>query len=39
MNSFSELIQMRRSMRKFTDELLTADEAKLLLRAALMSSE
>ena len=37
MNSFSELIQMRRSMRKFTDELLTADEAKLLLRAALMS--
>ncbi|MCR4920686.1 MAG: nitroreductase family protein [Bacteroidaceae bacterium] len=37
MNSFSELIKMRRSMRKFTDELLSADEARLLLRAALMS--
>ena len=37
MNSFSELIKMRRSMRKFTDELLSPDEAKLLLRAALMA--
>ena len=37
MDSFSELIRLRRSMRKFTDELLTGDEVKMLLRAALMS--
>lgn len=37
MENFSELIRLRRSMRKFTPELLSADEVKLLLRAALMS--
>ena len=37
MENFSELIRLRRSMRKFTPELLTSDEVKLLLRAALMS--
>lgn len=37
MENFSELIKIRRSMRKFTDELLTGDEVATLLRAALMS--
>ena len=37
MEKFSELIQTRRSMRKFTDEPLTPDEVAFLLRAALMS--
>ena len=37
MDSFSELIRLRRSMRRFTDELLSGDEVKLLLRAALMA--
>lgn len=37
MNSFSDLIKQRRSMRKFTDKELTQDEVVLLLRAALMS--
>lgn len=37
MEKFSELIKMRRSMRKFTDEELTQEEVELLLRAALMS--
>lgn len=37
MEKFSELIKIRRSMRMFTDELLSSDEVKLLLRAALMS--
>jgi len=34
---FSELIKTRRSMRQFTDELLSGDEVKFLLRAGLMS--
>lgn len=37
MDSFSELIKVRRSMRKFTEEELTQDEVVLLLRSALMS--
>ena len=37
MENFSELIQKRRSMRKFTDETLTQDEVVTLLKAALMS--
>ncbi len=37
MNSFSDLIKTRRSMRKFTDEELTQEQVELLLRAALMS--
>ena len=34
---FKDLVQKRRSIRKFTDEPLTAEEVQLLLRAALMS--
>ena len=34
---FSELIKTRRSMRQFTDELLSGDDVKLLLRAGLMA--
>ncbi|MCD8293556.1 MAG: nitroreductase family protein [Prevotellaceae bacterium] len=37
MENFSELIQKRRSMRKFTAEELTADEVATLMRAALMA--
>lgn len=37
MEKFSELIQNRRSMRKFTDEELTQEEVVTLLKAALMS--
>lgn len=37
MENFSELIKSRRSMRKFTDALLTGDEVQLLLRAGLMA--
>lgn len=37
MNSFSELIKNRRSIRKFTDELLTPAEVEFLLKAALMA--
>ncbi|MBO7497919.1 MAG: nitroreductase family protein, partial [Bacteroidaceae bacterium] len=37
MESFSELIKTRRSMRKFTDEELTQEQVELLLQAALMS--
>lgn len=37
MENFSELIKIRRSMRKFTDEELTQDEVVALLRAALMA--
>ena len=37
MENFSELIKTRRSMRQFTEELLSGDEVKLLLRAGLMS--
>jgi len=36
MENFSDLIAKRRSMRKFTDEQLTPDEVKLLLRSALI---
>ncbi len=37
MESFSELVRLRRSMRKFTDEQLPADTVATLLRSALMS--
>lgn len=37
MNSFSDLIKNRRSMRKFTDEELSQDQVVTLLKAALMS--
>lgn len=37
MENFSELIKTRRSMRQFTDEPLSGDEVKLLLRAGLMA--
>ena len=37
MENFSELVKIRRSMRKFTEEELTQDEVVALLRAALMS--
>ncbi len=36
-NFFSELIKTRRSMRKFTQEELTAEEVAMLMRAALMA--
>ena len=38
MENFGELIKIRRSMRKFTDEELTQDEVVALLRAALMAA-
>ena len=37
MENFSELVRLRRSMRKFTDEALTPEEVETLLRSALMS--
>ncbi len=37
MEKFSELIKMRRSMRKFTPDLLDPEDVKLILRAALMA--
>ena len=37
MKDFSELIKMRRSMRKFTEKELTQDEVVTLMKAALMS--
>ena len=37
MKSFKDLVQLRRSHRKFTEEPLTADEVKMILRAGLMS--
>ena len=37
MESFSELVRLRRSMRKFTDEQLTPDEVTTLLKSALMA--
>ena len=37
MENFSEIVKTRRSMRKFTDELLTSDQVATLLRSALMS--
>ncbi|MDR1119947.1 MAG: nitroreductase family protein [Dysgonamonadaceae bacterium] len=37
MNHFSELIKRRRSIRKFTDEMLRPKEVESLMKAALMS--
>ena len=37
MENFSDLVRLRRSMRKFTDEPLTPEQVETLLRAALMS--
>ena len=37
MNSFAELVRLRRSMRKFTDELLSPDDVTTLMKSALMS--
>ncbi len=37
MESFAELVRLRRSMRKFTDEELTSEEVTQLLKSALMS--
>ena len=37
MNSFSELIGIRRSHRKFTDEPVDADSLRLIMRSALMA--
>ena len=37
MENFSELVRLRRSMRKFTDEPLTPEQVETLLRAALMA--
>ena len=37
MKDFSELIKTRRSMRQFTEELLSGDDVKLLLRAGLIA--
>ena len=37
MKDFKDLVQMRRSHRKFTDEELTEEQVQLILRAALMS--
>ena len=37
MESFSELIKTRRSMRKFTEEELTQEQVVTLMKAALMA--
>ena len=37
MNSFAELVRLRRSMRKFTDEPLTEEQVTQLLKSALMA--
>jgi len=37
MTDFSKLVQMRRSHRAFTDEEISADDVRLIMRAALMS--
>ncbi len=37
MENFSELVKVRRSMRKFTEEKITAEEQRQLMRAALMA--
>jgi nitroreductase len=37
MKNFKDLAQIRRSHRKFTDEEISAEDVKLILRAALMS--
>ena len=34
---FKDLVQMRRSHRKFTDEEIDGEDVKMILRAALMS--
>ena len=39
MESFSELIKARRSMRKFTEEELTQEQVVTLMKAALMEWE
>ena len=37
MESFAQLVKTRRSMRKFTDEMLSADDVATILKAALMA--
>ena len=37
MTNFKDLVQLRRSHRKFTDEEIDAEDVKLILRAALMA--
>ncbi len=37
MNSFAELIKLRRSTRKFTEQLLSPEQVELILKAALIS--
>ena len=37
MSDFKDLVQLRRSHRKFTDEEISAEDVQLILRAALMS--
>ena len=37
MEAFKDLVQMRRSHRKFTEEEISAEDVQLILRAALMS--
>ena len=37
MENFSELVRLRRSMRKFTDEPLTPEQVEALMKAALMA--
>lgn len=37
MESFADLVRLRRSMRKFTDEQLTPEEVETLLKSALMA--
>ncbi len=37
MDSFQQLLLRRRSIRKFTDELLTPDQTRIILEAALLS--
>lgn len=37
MKDFKDLVQLRRSHRKFTEEEITGDELRLIVRAALMS--
>ncbi len=34
---FKDLVQKRRSIRKFTDEEISSDDLQMILRAALMS--
>ena len=37
MDSFKDLVQIRRSHRQFTDKEIDAEDLRLILRAALMS--